>query len=101
MQNTRRLSELLNVSGKRLASLKQKVDERCNTLLLVRGALSPKLAESVITAGFESGRLTIGVTSPVWASRLRYSTKLLRDRVGTSSGLVIHQVRIRVVPPGT
>jgi hypothetical protein len=101
MQNTKRLSELLTVPGKRLASLKARAGERSSILLQVRAALTPKLAESVSSAGIEAGRLTIGVVSAAWASRLRYSAEALRKRVTESSGAEIHRVRIRVVPPGT
>lgn len=101
MQNTRRLSELLVVPGKRLASLAQRSDERRSIVMQVREALPPKLAEKVSSAGIEAGRLTIGVTGAVWASRLRYSTETIRERVTLSSGINIQRVRIRVVPPGT
>jgi hypothetical protein len=101
MQNTKRLSELLTLPGKRLASLKQRVTERSSVLVQVRAALAPKLAQAVSSAGIEAGRLTIGVAGAVWASRLRYSTEVLRKRVTESSGVEIQRVRIRVVPPGT
>lgn len=101
MQNTKRLSELLSVPGKRLASLKHRSIERSSLLLQVRSKLTPKMAESVTSAGVEAGRLTIGVVSAVWASRLRYATDTLRKQVSASSGLEIQQVRIRVIPPGT
>ena len=101
MQNTKRLSELLTVPGKRLASLKQQSADRFNTVLQVRSTLSPKLAEAVITAAIEGGVLTIGVISSVWASRLRYLSKPLRDGVTAASGKPISRVRIRVLPLGT
>lgn len=100
MQNTKRLSELLTVPGKRLASLQQQSKERRSILLQVREALSPKLAEAVSSAGIEEGRLTVGMASAAWASRLRYSTEALRKRVTKSSGIEVIRVRIRVVPPG-
>ena len=101
MQNTRRLSELLSVPGKRLASLKQRSADRSSILAQVRAALTPKLAEAVFSAGLDGGRLTVGVVSAVWASRLRYSSDLIRARVSESSGLPIQKVRVRVVPHET
>lgn len=101
MQNTKRLSELLSVAGKRLASLRGRSAERASVLIQVRAALTPKLADSVVTAGIEAGRLTIGVSSAVWASRLRYCAESLRKRVKESSGVDVQRVLIRVVPPGT
>ncbi len=65
----------------------------------VRAALPARLAQSVVSAGLEGGRLTIGVVGAVWASRLRYSTEVIRKRVAKSSGTEIVSVRIRVVPP--
>ncbi len=70
-------------------------------LTQVRAALTPKLADSVVTAGIEAGRLTIGVASAVWASRLRYCADALRKRVAESSGIDLKRVRIRVVPPAS
>jgi len=73
--------------------------ERSQILEQVRAALPPRLAQSVASAGVDSGRLTIGVLGAVWASRLRYSTEILRKRVAKSTGQEILKVRIRVVPP--
>ena len=101
MQNTKRLSELLGQPGKRLGSLKKRSEERAALLVRVRAALPPKLAASVASAGLDGDRLTLGVTGAVWASRLRYSTDTLRKQLGTSYGLDVRKVRIRVVPAGT
>ena len=60
MQNTKRLSELLTVPGKRLGSLRKRAAERASVLTQVQAAVTPKLAEFVVTAGIEDGLLTIG-----------------------------------------
>jgi hypothetical protein len=65
----------------------------------VCAALPPKLAETVVSAGLEHGRLTIGVASAPWASRLRYVTDTLRLQVGASMGVPVQSVRIKVAPP--
>jgi hypothetical protein len=98
MQNTKRVSELLTGPGKRLASLKQRAAERLSILAQVRAALPPKLSGAVVSAGIEGTRLTIGVSSAVWASRLRYLAENLRKEVTHTSGLTLERVRIRVVP---
>jgi hypothetical protein len=67
----------------------------------VRAALPPRLAQAVASAGITEGRLTVGVVGAVWASRLRYSTDIIRKRVAKSAGLEVLSVRIRVVPPVT
>jgi hypothetical protein len=101
MQNTKRLSELLTQQGKRLGSLRQRSAERATVLAQVQAALSPKLAESVVTAGIEDGLLTLGVGSAAWASRLRYCADALRKKITQTSGEELKRVRIRVLPPGT
>jgi hypothetical protein len=55
------------------------------------------LAQYVNSAGVEQGRLTIGVVGAVWASRLRYSTDVIRTRVGAALSIEIKAVRIRVI----
>lgn len=62
-------------------------------------ALPPHLAQAVVSAGLERGRLTIGVAGASWAARLRYATDTLRMRVGSSMGVDIQSVRVKVVPP--
>jgi hypothetical protein len=101
MQNTKRLSELLTGPGKRLGSLRKRAAERASVLTQVQAAVTPKLAEFVVTAGIEDGLLTIGVGSAAWASRLRYCADVLREKVAQSSGEDLKRVRIRVLPPGT
>jgi hypothetical protein len=61
--------------------------------------LPPELAATVVSAGIENGRLTIGVAGAPWAARLRYVTETLRMRVSGSMGVEITSVRIKVVPP--
>ena len=65
----------------------------------VRAALPARLATAVMSAGVLQGRLTIGVAGAVWASRLRYLTEYVRKQVGSTTGIAIVSVRIRVVPP--
>jgi hypothetical protein len=101
MQNPRSLSDLLSRAGNKLNALKTRSRERTRVVEQVRAALPARLAEAVASAGIEQGRLTIGVVGAVWASRLRYSSDLLRKRVGASMGVDILTVRIRVLPPGS
>jgi len=99
MQKPKSINELLRTGGNRLGALKARADARSVTLEHVCRALPPKLAESIVSAGLEGGRLTIGVAGAPWASRLRYHTDSLRLRVGTDLGREILSVRIKVVPP--
>jgi hypothetical protein len=86
-------------TGNKLSALKSRSLERSRVIEQVRAALPARLALNVASAGIETGRLTIGVVGAVWASRLRYLTESVRKRVGTSMGITIQSVRIRVVPP--
>jgi hypothetical protein len=97
MQNSRSVSELLERGGKRLSLLKTRSAERSAVLQQVRAALPARLAQAVVSAGFERGRLTIGVEGAHWASRLRYCTESVRKGVAKSIQAEIYAVRIRVV----
>jgi hypothetical protein len=99
MQNSKSLSDLLKAAGTRLSSLKDRSAERSKVLDQVRAALPARLAGAVVSAGVHEGRLTVGVVGAVWASRLRYSVAIIRERVAKSTGTDIISVRIRVVPP--
>jgi hypothetical protein len=99
MQNPKGLSDLLSRTGNKLSALKTRSLERSRVLEQVRAALPARLALNVASAGIDTGRLTIGVVGAVWASRLRYLTEILRKRVGSSLGITLQSVRIRVVPP--
>ncbi len=99
MQKPKSINELIRIGGKRLTALKAKSEERNLALGLVCAVLPPPLAQAVVSAGLEDGQLTIGVVGASWASRLRYMTDTLRQRVGGSLGVEIKTVRIKVVPP--
>jgi hypothetical protein len=95
VKNSRSINDLLE-SG-RLRGLQARRRERCDVLGHVRAALPPDLEATVLTAGIEEGRLTVGVSGGAWASRLRYRSQALRERVAETLGREIHSVRIKVV----
>jgi hypothetical protein len=101
MKKYMNINELLESSSGRLKSLQARKRERSLVLSHVRAALPPELKGTVVTAGIEEGRLIVGVSGGVWATRLRYGTKALRERVAGTLGQEIHSVRIKVVqtPP--
>jgi hypothetical protein len=101
MQKPKSIKELLQSGGARLAHLDTRSRERSRALQHVCAALPPELAEVVVSAGIDEGKLTIGVTGGTWAARLRYVTETLRLRVADSMGADIQSVRIKVVPPRT
>jgi hypothetical protein len=95
MKNSLNINELME-SG-RLKGLQARRRERRDVLTHVRAALPPELEGNVLTAGIEEGRLTVGVSAGAWASRLRYRSQALRERVAETLGREIHSVRIKVV----
>src|SRR5579863_10037871 len=97
MQNPRRVSDLLSRTGNKLTAIKARSQERSRVLEQVRAALPARLSQAVVSAGIEQGRLTIGVVGAVWASRLRYSTEVLRKHIASSMGIAIVGVKVRVV----
>jgi hypothetical protein len=97
VEKTRNINRLFEGDSGRLTSLKERSRKRSQTLTQVRAALPPKLAAAVTTAGIEHGRLTIGVSGAAWASRLRYVTEMLRQRLSDAMGMEIRTVRIKVV----
>jgi hypothetical protein len=99
MQKPKTLSHLLTTPGNALGALTLRLGERSRTLAAVQSALPAKLAAQVLSAGVEQGRLTIGVASAVWASRLRYWSAALRKGVSETLPATILTVRIRVLPP--
>jgi hypothetical protein len=95
MKNSIKINELLDAG--RLKSLQSRRRERRDVLAHVRAALPPELEATVLTAGIEEGRLIVGVSGGAWASRLRYRSQALRERVADTLGRDIHSVRIKVV----
>jgi hypothetical protein len=95
MRNSIKINELLDTG--RLKSLQSRRRERRDVLAHVRAALPPELEATVLTAGIEEGRLIVGVSGGAWASRLRYRSQALRERVADTLGRDIHSVRIKVV----
>jgi hypothetical protein len=91
------IKDLFTGGSARLTSLLDRSRARSSVLAQVQAALPPELALTVETAGIDAGRLTVGVAGAVWASRLRFTTDALRQKVGESMGVEIQSVRIKVV----
>ncbi len=98
MSKPKSINELLKSAGKGLSSLALQSAARGTTLKRVCDALPSDLAQAVVSAGLDEGRLTIGVASAAWAARLRYTIDELRAPVAKSLGADVQTIRIRVVP---
>ena len=99
MQKPKPLSELLKIPSPLLTDLSARLAARSRVLEEVRAALPAKLASQIVSAGIDQGRLSIGVTSAAWASRLRYATGDVRKSLTDSLKINILRVQIRIVPP--
>ncbi len=99
VQKPKSINELLSGGGARIGALKARSAHRAVTLEEVRLALPAHLADTVVSAGLEGTRLTLGVAGATWATRLRYLADRLRLQVSASLGREIQTVRIKVVPP--
>ncbi len=97
MQKTKSLSELIGGTSKALSQLREKLDERSRLLLQVRAAMPPPMVAFVLSAGLKDHVLTIGTGSAAWASRLRYVTPQLLQRLNDDYQMGIEKVRVRVV----
>ncbi|HEX4151323.1 MAG TPA: DciA family protein [Steroidobacteraceae bacterium] len=98
MRKSRNIKELLDGGGERLTSLKRRLGERSRVLEQVMASLPKELSAAVASAGLERQELTVGAINAAWATRLRYASDLLRERVGAALGVEILRVRIRVQP---
>jgi hypothetical protein len=96
VRKSRNIKELFEGGSERLTSLRDQVHERSRVLDQVIAALPEELAATVATAGIDQGELTVGAVSAAWATRLRYMTDRLRERVGPALGVEISSIRIRV-----
>jgi len=99
MQYPKTISELLRLGHKRLDALAAGLAAREEVLAHVKAALPPEVAERIATAGFERGRLSLGVTSGAWASRARYAAEEARQRIGQALGAEVTALRVRVARP--
>lgn len=99
MQKLKPIKALFEMPGKALRDIAQARTRRAEILTEVLRHLEEPLRAQVMSAGLARGRLTLGVTSAAWASRLRYRTAALRALVSAACGEPIARVRIRVLPP--
>ena len=100
MEKIKRISELMAAGG-RLTGLNARSRQRSQVLDQVRAALPERLAQAVVSAGIENGRLTIGVVGSAWASRIRYFGEATRVKVGSGLAVKLLDVRVRVIPSAT
>jgi hypothetical protein len=83
-----------------LGSLYAKIEQQQQLLTAVRRQLPAELRPHCVSAVLERGRLTLGVDSPVWGSRLRFLTPtLLTPLRAHYPGIANIQIRIQARDP--
>lgn len=86
----RSIGQLLRTDD--ISSLSAEAAARRELAVRVRSALPAEEAEHVVSAHIDkTGRLVVGVDSPAWAARLRYS----------KTSLLEMELKVRVAIPGT
>jgi hypothetical protein len=95
-QNPRAVRELLTSGAGRLEELTRRLATRSTVLARVKTALPAEIANELVSAGFEEGRLSLGASSAAWASRLRYVIEPLKPTLAAILEQEISVVKVRV-----
>jgi hypothetical protein len=95
-QNPKAIRELLSQRGGKLEHIMVSLATRQEALEAVRRALPRELAPMITSAGIDGAELRLGATNGAWATRLRYVTGGMRERLSSILGVKIERVKIRV-----
>lgn len=93
-----RLNRLLSRPGSGLAALVAHADAVAVLDRRLRPLLDPALAGHCRVAAFRDGRLILSADSAGWATRLRYHTERIREKL-SAPGEAVVSCRVIVVPP--
>ena len=89
------LSELITTGKNSLGDLASQARMREELGDYLRKNLPPELAPGFLHCNLkDGGELVVIVSSPEWASRLRFETSLLAD-LCRSHGTLVHSVRVK------
>ncbi|MCA1799655.1 MAG: DUF721 domain-containing protein [Xanthomonadaceae bacterium] len=94
----RRLDQVLSAPKAGLAALTAHARLLSDLDRRLRPLLDPTLAAHCRVAAFREGRLTLSADLPSFATRLRYHTEQIREKLA-ESGLAVVSCRVIVVPP--
>ncbi|MBV2120133.1 MAG: DUF721 domain-containing protein [Candidatus Thiodiazotropha sp. (ex Ctena orbiculata)] len=78
------------------AKLGKKLADYSALCKLVRGNLPPPLNQQLKATVLQAGVLSLFVSSPVWASRLRYAAPQLLEQLN-QHGLGVERIRTRIL----
>lgn len=95
-----RLDQVLTAPTGRLGAITSHARRLAELDALVRLCLGDELAAHCRLADLRSGRLVLAADTPAWATRLRYHTPEIRQKLA-AAGLTVAECRIVVSPPLT
>ncbi len=93
-----RLDQVLTAPTGRLGAIASHARRLAELDALVRLCLGDELAAHCRLADLRSGRLVLAADTPAWATRLRYHTPELRQKLA-AAGMTVAECRIVVAPP--
>jgi hypothetical protein len=82
------------------AKLSKRVADNQALCESIRGYLPSPLDQQLLACVLQTGTLSLFVSSPVWASRLRYATPQLHRQL-IQQGLAVERIRTRILPEQT
>lgn len=96
----RAITDILNFSGT-AAALVAQLREQSHLLALVKQELEASLNAHLVAALMFNKQLVLYADSSAWASRLRFGSRTLRDRL-IGKGLGVNKITVRIaLPNGT
>ncbi len=93
-----RLDQVLSAPTGRLGAITSHARRLTELDALVRLCLGDELAAHCRVADLRSGRLVLAADTPAWATRLRYHTPEIRQKLA-AAGLTVAECRVVVAPP--
>jgi hypothetical protein len=93
-----RLDQVLTAPTGRLGAITSHARRLAELDALIRLCLGDELAAHCRLADLRSGRLVLAADTPAWATRLRYHTPEIRQKLA-AAGLTVAECRVVVAPP--
>ena len=93
-----RLDQVLTAHTGRLGAIASHARRLAELDALVRLCLGDDLAAHCRLADLRSGRLVLAADTPAWATRLRYHTPEIREKLA-AAGVSVAECRVVVTPP--
>ena len=94
-----KIGKLLPGTSPPMLRLAKELARQRRVLEVIRAALPPALRQHCRALACRNGRVTLFVASATWATRLRYHTPLLLEKLIAADELGIRTVRVRILAP--